>query len=211
MIQMVYEVVLTSKQLNRVVIATDDERIRVHCSQFGAEALMTSKHHNSGTDRCAEIADQLSDFDMVVNVQGDEPTLNGEIIDGLLTSFSNQTTCTIGSLYAELETHLAADKNVVKVVVDRNGKALYFSRSIIPFDREGNGKHLYKKHVGIYVFNRKTLLEISKLSPSLLEESEKLEQLRWMENGYQVHMAKTDYNPIGIDTPEDLDYFLENF
>ncbi len=192
-----------------VVVATDDERIFEQVKRFGGQAVITSKDHQSGTDRIAE-AYRLIDSkdDIVVNVQGDEPFIQPEQILKLIACFDNPKT-DIATL-ANPITEGFDNPNWVKVVFSKiTGKALYFSRSIIPFLRSDNSKNtskapVYYRHLGIYAYRASVLQQITKLPVSPLEQTEKLEQLRWLENGYNIQIAITDHASIGIDTPEDL-------
>ena len=196
-----------------VVVATDDVRIAEEVERFGGCAIMTSKAHRSGTDRCAEALTKMgSDYDVVINVQGDEPFIRREHIEALIACFNNPET-EIATLakpmtFAEDMADIH-NPNSVKVVTDLRGRALYFSRAAIPFQRdveqsEWSKHHTYLKHIGIYAFRAQTLKAVTSLEVSSLEQTEKLEQLRWLEHGYYISVAKTPYATMGIDTPEDL-------
>ncbi len=210
MIQRVYEQAMQVKGLQQVIVATDDIRIYEHVKAFGGQVQMTADTHMSGTDRCAEVVAAMSDVDLVINIQGDEPFLAPSQIEHLieaLKKMDGQGIATLAKKIEEIESLF--DASTVKVVFDKLGKAMYFSRSVIP-NLRGNEKEDYLtngkfyKHIGIYGFYRNTLLEVSKLNPSVLEISESLEQLRWLENGYPIQVGITDLETIGIDTPEDL-------
>jgi len=209
MIQRVYEQARLS-QLDKVIVATDDQRIYEHVLGFGGQVCMTNKDHPSGTDRCAEVARTFKDFPLVLNIQGDEPFIQPEQINRAISLLKNNADAQIGTLIKKIE--LATDlfnPNVVKAVIDNQNKALYFSRSPIPYLRSVDEKewliqHTYYKHIGLYVFQRKVLLEIANLQATKLEKAESLEQLRWLENGYHIVTAVTTKETIGIDTPEDL-------
>ena len=186
-----------------IAVATDDVRIAEHVQAF-AQVVMTSSHHISGTDRCADALQQLNwNCDVIVNLQGDEPFITAKQIHLLVDCFSNQST-QIATLKKELTSiDDINNPNIVKVVAGVNQRALYFSRSSIPFLREEGHSSTYK-HVGMYAFRPNVLLEITKLAPTPLEKSEMLEQLRWLENGYAIDIVETDWASPAIDTPEDL-------
>ncbi|MCC7232784.1 MAG: 3-deoxy-manno-octulosonate cytidylyltransferase [Bacteroidia bacterium] len=211
MIQRVYEQCLLSKLLSRVLIATDDERIFNHVKEFGGNASMTSPKHQSGTDRCAEVLGNGTgqDWDVVVNIQGDEPFIHPDQIDLLITLFEHPETC-IGTLAKKItSTDELFNHNNVKVVMNKRREAIYFSRSPIPYNRnfpeqEWLKYSTYYKHIGIYGYRSHTLKEISALVKTNLEITESLEQLRWLENGYIIHAGITSLESISIDTPEDL-------
>lgn len=210
MIQHVYEKALSSGFFKKVIVATDDERIKNVVSEFGGEVMMTNKNHQSGTDRCGEVIQKLpNEFDVVVNIQGDEPFIHFAQLEELIGLFKT-TPAQIGTLKKALTNHdELINPNVVKVVTGVDHRALYFSRHPIPFlrdslQKEWIGKQAYYKHIGLYGYRVETLQEIVQLSASLLEKSESLEQLRWLEYGYQIFVAETNHESIGIDTPEDL-------
>lgn len=196
-----------------VVVATDDVRIAEEVERFGGCAIMTSEAHRSGTDRCAEALTKMGgDYDIVVNVQGDEPFIRREHIEALIACFNNPETeiATLAKPMTSAEDMVDIhNPNNVKVVTDLRGRALYFSRAAIPFQRdveqsEWSKHHTYLKHIGIYAFRTQTLWDVTSLDASSLEQTEKLEQLRWLEHGYYISVAKTPYATMGIDTPEDL-------
>ena len=202
-----------SKAVKYVVVATDDERIKSVVEGFGGRAVMTSTEHQSGTDRCYEALQNVGEqYDIVINVQGDEPFIQPEQITALIECFNDAATdiATMVKPFAEEDGIEALENpNSPKVVVSRSMKAIYFSRSVIPYMRgvereEWLKRHTYYKHLGIYAFRSKVLAEITALPQSSLELSEKLEQLRWLENGYVIGVATTNIETIGIDTPEDL-------
>lgn len=219
-IQRVYEQV--SGLLDYVVVATDDERILEAVKGFGGNAVMTSVNHKSGTDRCRE-AHQLygGNYDIVVNIQGDEPFIRKSQIESLVACFEDEAT-DIATLVKPFVPADGFDKlenvNSPKVVVDANMNALYFSRSIIPYQRNSDkaewlANHTYYKHIGLYAYRSNVLEEITGLPQSSLELAESLEQLRWLENGYKIKVGITDVETIGIDTPQDLaqaEEFLKN-
>lgn len=211
MIQRVYEQALKSKRLSRVIIATDDERIRKHAEEFNGEVVMTSPRHLSGTDRCAEVIRKSTDsWDAVINIQGDEPYIHPEQID-LLGSCFELTDVRLATLVKKINSpEELFNHNNVKVVLNKRKEAIYFSRSPIPYNRnfpeqEWLRHSIYYKHIGIYGYKTDTLAEVAALEKTNLEITESLEQLRWIENGYTIHAAVTDFESIAIDTPEDLE------
>jgi len=208
MIRRVYEQAVIAN-LNKVVVATDDERIASEVKSFGGEFILTSDQHQSGTDRCAEVAAKLPGFDIVVNIQGDEPFIDPEQIS-LLTSCFLDEKVKLATLIKEIkENSELFNANIPKVVINNNQQAIYFSRNPIPFIRNADqenwkNNHQFYKHIGIYAYKTATLLAITQLKPSSLELAESLEQLRWIENGYQIQTKVTSIETIAIDTPEDL-------
>ena len=208
MIQRVYEQCKQSVMLTDVIIATDDERIYKHVMEFGGKAMMTDPHHQSGTDRCAEIVKSLN-TDVVINIQGDEPFIHPEQIDLLCSAFESAEVH-IATLVKMITSHEELfNHNNVKAVMNKNEEALFFSRAPIPYNRnfpESDWlKHsTYYKHIGIYGYRRETLLKIAALEKTNLEVTESLEQLRWLENGYRIYTRITKLESFGIDTPEDL-------
>ncbi len=211
MIQRVYDQCRKSTMLSSVVIATDDERIMTHVNEFGGKVMMTSPQHLSGTDRCAEIIrmDTERTWDVIINIQGDEPYIQPEQIDLLCKCFESAKT-SIATLIKEIKTSDELfNHNNAKVILNKDGEAVYFSRSPIPYSRnypeqEWVKHHTYYKHIGIYGYRTKMLLEISQLPKTKLEITESLEQLRWIENGYKINTAITSFESIAIDTPDDL-------
>ncbi|MBK7431828.1 MAG: 3-deoxy-manno-octulosonate cytidylyltransferase [Bacteroidetes bacterium] len=211
MIQRVYEQCIKADKLSSVLIATDDQRIYDHVISFGGKAWMTSHEHQSGTDRCAEIIEsgKAGDWDAVINIQGDEPYIHPEQIN-LLCEVMQEKSVAIGTLVKKIDAQSELfNHNNVKVVLNNKLDAIYFSRSPIPFNRnfpedEWLKHSTYYKHIGIYGYKTKTLLEISKLAKTNLEVTESLEQLRWIENGYQIKAAVTHLESVSIDTPDDL-------
>ena len=214
MIQHVYEQTLKASLVSRAIVATDDRRIADAIHQIGGEAIMTSTSHETGTDRLAEVAHGL-EADIVVNVQGDEPLIEPSMIDQAIEPFLNNPDLKMGTLKSRVRClHDFLSPNVVKVVTDNNGYALYFSRSPLPFFRDkwqdlkdeafASGRLLCFKHVGLYVFQRDFLLEYAAMPQTFLELSEKLEQLRALENGIKIRVVETEFESLGVDTPEDL-------
>jgi 3-deoxy-manno-octulosonate cytidylyltransferase (CMP-KDO synthetase) len=223
MIQYVYEGVRQSKLIDEVIVATDDQRIIEAVKSFGGKAIMTSPTHSTGTDRVAEVAKKLKS-EIIVNVQGDEPLIN--IIDKAIRPLLADESLQMSTLMTRIEeVRDWLNPHIVKVVVDQKNFALYFSRSPIPFPRDlqigrlesnpfGTNRPLPKrvfKHIGIYVFRRKFLLHFSKMKPTPLEKLEKLEQLRALENGYHIKVNPVNYEPLSVDTPEDLQKVITYF
>lgn len=211
MVQHVYEKAKGSGLFQKVIVATDDERIKQVVLDFKGEVAMTDVNHQSGTDRCGEVIEQLSkDFDVVVNIQGDEPFIHQSQLIELVNLFKS-TPAQIGTLKKKLTKSVDVfNPNVVKVVSGIDKRAIYFSRNPIPFVRDLEKadwieKQSFFKHVGLYGYRTEVLKKLVKLAPSELEMSESLEQLRWMENGYQIFISETQHESIGIDTPEDLE------
>ena len=204
MIQRVYEQSCKADRLSEVVVATDDERIYNAVLGFGGKAVMTSTNHKSGTDRCREVVDKVgAGFEAVINIQGDEPYINPLQINQIAELISDKDT-PIASLCKPVhDAEELASPNAVKVVFDKNGKALYFSRFAIPYLRNKVERTFYK-HIGIYAYKTLTLREISALPQSGLELAESLEQLRWLENGYTVRMGVTEFESFSVDVPEDI-------
>jgi len=203
MLQHVWERAMQARYLTSVVIATDDERIRDAGETFRASVVMTRSDHVSGTDRVAEAA-SASNASIIVNIQGDEPLLDPAAIDAAVLGLLDQDEIPMGTLKKRIErAEDIHDPNVVKVVTDSKGNAIYFSRSPIPFAREADAAPTYFKHIGLYVYRRDFLLGYPDLPVGPLEQAEKLEQLRALENGFKIRVAETDYESIGVDTPED--------
>lgn len=206
MIRRVYEQAQKAVQLADVIVATDDERICDEVRSFGGNVLMTSANHQNGTERCAEVLDLMrSDAEVIINIQGDEPFIHPQQIDTLAALFENKS-CSIGTLIRRCDDMALLERpSIIKATVDIHFKALYFSRSLIPFQRNDNGITPFYKHIGIYGYRADILRELVKLKPSPLELCESLEQLRWLENGYNVHTALTDHESISVDVPEDVE------
>ena len=202
-----------------VVVATDDERIYSAVKNFGGKVMMTSSEHNSGTDRCNEVVENIGiQYDAVVNIQGDEPFINPEQINHIasLISLDDSQIASLCKIIKDEEELF--DENVVKLVFDKNNDAIYFSRHAIPFMRkiERNAaewmKHgIFYKHIGIYAYKTDVLMKIAQLQQSNLELSESLEQLRWLENSYKIKMGVTDFESYSIDTPQDVEKCLKYF
>ncbi len=210
-IRWVYE--NAKKALGDAFVATDDERIYKAVEAFGGKAVYTSPSHQSGTDRCAEAAQQISktlDFDVVINIQGDEPFIKPEQIEGLKACFDFQDTEIATLIKPIVSLEEVTNVNRPKVVVNKNQEAMYFSRSAIPYVRDTPLEDWLSKteifcHIGMYAYRFDILQELTKLPFGILEKAESLEQLRWLENGYRIKTAQTTFESIGIDTPADLE------
>jgi 3-deoxy-manno-octulosonate cytidylyltransferase (CMP-KDO synthetase) len=218
MIQHVYERTAQAQLVSEVLVATDDERIAAAVRGFGGRVEMTLASHETGTDRLAEVAARI-DADIIVNVQGDEPLIDPATIDAAIQPLVDDPTIDMGTLMVRIRTlHDFLSPNVVKVVTDNRGNALYFSRSPLPNFRDkwndlkdesfASGKLTCFKHVGLYVYRRQFLLTFAGLAPTPLEQYEKLEQLRALENGYRIRVIETIHDSIGVDVPADLDKVL---
>ena len=219
MVQHVYERTARAALVSEVIVATDDERIVAAVKAFGGRAEMTDKGHETGTDRLAEVAARL-DSDIIVNVQGDEPLIEPAMIDQAIRPLVDDSAVPMATLKSRVKSlHDFLSPNVVKVVTDGAGCALYFSRSPLPFFRDkwndlkddsfAAGKLLCYKHVGLYVYRREFLLRYAQMPPTTLELAEKLEQLRVLENGYRIRVVETEFESIGVDTPADLEKVIE--
>lgn len=212
LIQHVVEQVRAARAVERTIVATDDPRIVEAVEAFGGTAMLTAPAHPNGTARIAEVAAKLEagDDTIIVNVQGDEPELPPSVIDELVEALARDDgapMATVASPFtAQEKPH---DPNIVKVVVDQQGRALYFSRALIPYDRDGAGEHQPLKHAGLYAYRRWLLRRYVTLSPTPLEQTEKLEQLRALEHGYPIAVVKATIDHHGIDTPEQYDAFVE--
>ncbi|RNC67888.1 MAG: 3-deoxy-manno-octulosonate cytidylyltransferase [Desulfuromonadales bacterium] len=219
MVQHVYERTARAGLVSEVIVATDDVRVADAVRAFGGRVEMTAQAHETGTDRLAEVAARI-DSDIVVNVQGDEPLIEPAMIDEAIAPLAGDPAIRMGTLKSRIRTlHDFLSPNVVKVVTDRNGDALYFSRSPLPNFRDkwndlkdeafASGRLLCHKHVGLYVFRRDFLLEFALMRPTPLELAEKLEQLRAIENGIPIRVIETAHESIGVDTPNDLEKVIE--
>ena len=216
---MVWHVYTRAKRaLNHVVVATDDKRIFEVCRNLNLKVVMTSWEHSSGTERCSEALDIYQEntglhFDFVINIQGDEPLIDPQIITILEQSFDEQTQITT-LIRKERDWQNLFDPNIVKVIIDNTSHAIYFSRTAIPFIRDAKPefwtqKHQYFSHIGIYAYRSSVLKEIVRLPKGQLEKAEKLEQLRWIEYGYKIKVELVDYLGIGVDTQKDIDKIIE--
>ncbi len=215
MIRRVYEQALKSQKINKVFVATDDNRIEKHVKEFG-NVIMTKPEHKSGTERCGEVAEKLisenvlNTNDAIINIQGDEPFINPEQIDQLAKTLENQDVqiATLAKKINSSETLF--DENCVKVVISKSLKALYFSRAPIPYCRNTDTeiwlkKHNYLQHIGLYGYKTNVLLKITKLPETSLENTEALEQLRWTFNDYDIHVGITEHDSYNVDVKEDIE------
>ena len=198
-----YDNTVTTGLFDDVIVVTDSDIIYNEIISHGGKALMSKKEHNSGSDRIAEAIGNM-DVDVIVNVQGDEPFLEKDPLDKLVRIF-NDPSVKVASLMRKISADEAENPNNVKVVVDKNDYALFFSRSIIPYPGNSETKTQFFLHIGVYAYRKQALLAFTKWPHSVLEQSEKLEQLRYLENGIKIKMVETEYNNIAIDTPEDLE------
>ena len=204
MIQWVYENTAACNLVDQTIVATDSEEIRSTVSGFGRAVVMTSPDHETGTDRVAEAAVNI-DAELIINVQGDEPVLPAAAIEEAVLPLLNDSTIPMGTLKTKiLKKEEISDANIVKVITNINDFALYFSRSVVPFDRDDNNEVDFYRHIGLYVYRKDFLLKVSKMEQTLLEKAENLEQLRVLENGYSIMVKETDYYPIGVDVPDDI-------
>lgn len=204
MIQHVYERACQAQLPDEVVVATDNELVEKAVLDFGGKAVMTSPDHPSGTDRLAEVALMYPDVDVIVNVQGDEPMIPPEVIDRLAEAFNSDADLNMATMKVVMDEEDYENPAAVKVVTDQQGYALYFSRSLMPYPRNKPEGFKVFKHVGIYAYRRNFLLKYAALAPTPLEKTESLEQLRALENGYKIKVLESDFQGIGVDTPEDL-------
>jgi 3-deoxy-manno-octulosonate cytidylyltransferase (CMP-KDO synthetase) len=208
LVQHVWERCQKAREISEVIVATDDMRIAEAAFAFGAQVALTSPKHRSGTDRIAQVAAQLSGVSHVINVQGDEPIVDPKLIDRLAKTLRDNPKlemCTAANPFPSNEK--PENPNAVKVVVNLDGDALYFSRSVIPFDRDGKNPPPYYRHQGIYGYSRAFLLQFVKWKPTTLEKAEQLEQLRALEHGARIRVLLTKSASIGIDTPNDVHLF----
>jgi len=212
LIQHTYERACLAKLPDKVIIAADDERIAAAATSFGAECILTSTEHKSGTDRIAEAVADI-DVDIVVNLQADEPEIDPANIDYLAQLLIKNPDYQMATLAADFQTpEQIADPNIVKLITDCDGRAIYFSRAVIPYDREKSGVcevRQYLRHVGIYAYRRQFLLKITALPQTKLEKTEKLEQLRPIENGFDILVGKVKHTCDGIDTPQQYAEFVK--
>lgn len=214
MIQRVYEGAKKCDLFDELLVATDDERIFSHVLEFGGKAVMTSSEHQSGTDRCGEVIKLFPDFDVVVNIQGDEPLVEAEQLRQLISAFENQQTeiATLGILVQNQQELF--NPNRIKVVLNAHNQAIYFSRNPIPFGAQmlqefWMKNYPYVRHIGLYAYRTKILQELVNLEPTNLEKQESLEQLRWMYYGYNIQVVMTEIETPNIDSPEDVAAILD--
>jgi len=210
MIQRVYEGALKSQKIDKLIVATDDERIYNEVNRFVGEVMMTAGYHHNGTTRCNEVLSKYCNYDVVINIQGDEPLVRFEQLDLLLSAFDsiNVEIATLG-----IRTNEIADldnPNRIKIVTDYQNNALYFSRSKIPFERNSTEDFSFLRHIGLYAFRADILSEISNLPQTELEEIESLEQLRWLYFGKKIRVVETNIETPNVDTPEDLEKVLKH-
>jgi 3-deoxy-manno-octulosonate cytidylyltransferase (CMP-KDO synthetase) len=204
MIEWVYKRALKSN-LDKVIVATDSIEVFNEVKSFGGDVILTSENHLNGTSRIAEVCEKINDYDVIINIQGDEPLIEGDMINSLINTFKEEKDLKMATLkHKLLKKEDIENPNFVKVVTDKKDYAIYFSRSVIPYPRNEN-LDIYFKHVGIYGYKREFVLEYSKLESTPLENSESLEQLRVLENGYKIKVLETPYEIIGVDTAEELD------
>jgi 3-deoxy-manno-octulosonate cytidylyltransferase (CMP-KDO synthetase) len=212
LVQHTYERALCAKSVDQALIATDDQRVMAACAEFGAACVMTSADHQSGTDRIAEAVADV-DVDIVVNLQADEPEIDSEYIDRVAGLLIDNPDASMATLLAPFETaDDVANPNIVKCITDTRGRAIYFSRSVIPYDRQSGGvgeAGNYKRHLGIYAYRKSFLMKYTSMKPSFLEQTEKLEQLRAIENGYTILTAMVEKAWDGVDTEEQYQAFVQ--
>jgi len=208
-IQHTYESTITTKLFDDVIVVTDSEMIFHEVLEFKGKAILSKGTHESGSDRIAEAVNAL-DVDIVINVQGDTPFISKEPLEKLLSQFKDSKV-KVASIMKEISKDEVSNPNFVKVVVDKNFNALLFSRSIIPYTREKSCKTRFYKHIGVYGYRKQTLLSFTNLEQTPLEIAEKIESLRYLENGIPIRMSLVDYNGIEIDTPEDLQKAIKFF
>lgn len=208
MIQRVFEQCKKCSNLDEVIVATDDQRIFDHVKSFGGKVEMTLESHQSGTDRCLEVAER-NPSSIIINIQGDEPLIDPEEISKLVNILKNKSNADIATLVKEISSEGLENPNRVKAVLSKTGKALYFSRSFIPFKREENANQKYFQHIGIYGYKIDALKTIGNLPASDLEKTEGLEQLRWLENDLNIYTESSHFESLPIDTPEDVEGVLD--
>jgi len=206
MLQHVYERAQRSRYLHDLLVATDDERIAAAVRRFGGRVCMTRNDHPSGTDRLAEVASSEKAA-VYVNIQGDEPLIDPDAIDAAILSIQGDESVSMGTLMKKIvDPTDIMNTNVVKVVTNLLSDAIYFSRCPIPYERDGrSGRPLFFKHIGLYVYRRDFLLQYPDLTVGPLEQAERLEQLRALENGFRIRVVEAEYESLGVDTPEDLE------
>ncbi len=213
MIQRVYEQAKQSTLINELVVATDDQRIFEHVLSFNGNVLMTSNTHSSGTDRCGEVVQTYTDYDIIINIQGDEPLIRPEQLDSLLSAFKDSDVKIATLIKAMTDIEDVLNPNRIKVVLDVNSNGIYFSRSVIPYianikQSEWLNHFTFWKHIGIYAWRTDVLKKLVNLPISTIEKAESLEQLRWLYNGYKIKTVETKIETPNIDTPEDVQKVL---
>ena len=211
LIQHTYESASKSKLIKKIIIAVDDKKVEQVCRGFGAEVVLTAKEFETGSDRIAHVVNNMEEAEIIVNIQGDEPFISGEMIDQAIEPLLFDKSVNVATLVKRIENvKELKSPDVVKVVFDYNNYAMYFSRAVIPFVRDASSKEIaiekteYYKHIGLYVYRRDSLLKFTNINPTDLEKTEKLEQLRMLENGFKIKVVVTDIESIGVDTPKDL-------
>ena len=203
MIQRVYERVTNAKKPEVFIVATDDQRVYDAVQSFGGTVVMTDDNHPTGTDRLAEVAQQYTDLDVIINVQGDEPMIDANLIDQLAELFESDDALQMATVATPLLEEEYDEPSAVKVILNKRNDAMYFSRSLIPYPRH-DFVNTPLKHIGIYAYRRQFLLDYAKMEPTAAEQTESLEQLRALENGFAIRVITTDKRFVGVDTPEDL-------
>lgn len=203
MIQRVYERVTNAKKPEVFIVATDDQRVYDAVQSFGGTVVMTDANHPTGTDRLAEVAQQYTDLDVIINVQGDEPMIDANLIDQLAELFESDDALQMATVGTPLLEEEYDEPSAVKVILNKRNDAMYFSRSLIPYPRH-DFVNTPLKHIGIYAYRRQFLLDYAKMEPTAAEQTESLEQLRALENGFAIRVITTDKRFVGVDTPEDL-------
>ncbi len=213
MIQRVYEGAEKSNLIDFLIVATDDSRIIQEVKRFGGNVEMTSEKHNSGTDRCAEIAKKYPEFDLIINIQGDEPLVDFRQLDLLIEVFDNSSIQIATLATKQISKEDLENTNRIKVVVDKNKNALYFSRSAVPnfanFKGDAFASYPFLRHIGLYAYRNETLINLSNLALAPLEIIESLEQLRWLYNGFKIQVVETDIETPNIDSIEDVEIVLK--
>lgn len=208
MIRRVYEGVACSKKIHQVIVATDDQRIVEEVESFDGNVVMTSTDHNSGTERCIEIANKYEDFDILINIQGDEPLVEARQIEQLIDSFEDSSVQIATLASKNISNQDLSNLNRVKVVLDSSEYALFFSRSIVPNNSKLGNQYSYLKHIGLYAFRKTALHRISSMTSCELERAESLEQLRWMFHGEKIKVVETHIETPNIDVPDDVEKVL---
>ena len=212
MIQRVYEQAKQCTLFSKIIVATDDDKIYDHVLQIGGDVMMTSTTHQNGTERCAEVIENLSDqFEIIINIQGDEPFVDPALFTMLIQAFKDPQIQIATLIKPIVDKAYIDNPNIIKVVKSVTNKALYFSRAAIPFQRNEAAKIQFYKHIGLYAYRKEVLLEIVKLGAGVYEQIEMLEQLRWLENNYPIHLIETDLEADSIDVPADLDRLLKKY
>jgi 3-deoxy-manno-octulosonate cytidylyltransferase (CMP-KDO synthetase) len=209
MIQRVYEGAQKATLLDALVVATDDDRIYQEVKRFGGQVLLTSAMHQSGTDRCAEVLSQFPDYDVVINIQGDEPLVSAIQLDQLLSAFEDPGVKIATLVHPDVTPADLENVNRIKVISDYQNNAIYFSRSALPNTHYAKEQHFpWLRHIGLYAYTAATLAHIAGLAPCALEQAESLEQLRWLYYGYNIRLITTNIETPNIDAPEDLEKVL---